>query len=256
MPRRTPTRLGRQRRGAPDPIDALDYQQNLGTFFVGFVEHGKKSKLQLSEGYYSLSTLSTVPYVSLIGMGKREKVFSWNEIVEVPPGKIATVKNVSHHDGDIVINGGRDYGAAPRRITVPVPVFDAAGANDPPVPGDAIEVRYPADVRRARAAWFVVDWQTGDTEVLIRKLGERRLGSHNTAAGPVEPAGYFSEETIPPNTVFSAIPLGYTSAVGQTEAQCLLDTAEIRIETAADTVFYTNTVAAFDLFNAYYVIEY
>ena len=51
----------------------MDGSDNFGTFATGWVEAKQRTNHQLAPGHYSLSTLSTVPYVSLIGGSRAEK---------------------------------------------------------------------------------------------------------------------------------------------------------------------------------------
>lgn len=130
---------------------------NYGTFIYSSIDPGAEAG-QLSSGTYSLSSLSTIPYVSLRGLSSKEKLFSWNEPIEIPEGASATIVNKSAHRGDIAINGGADWGSRPDRVTVPftllqsgndlMPVYSNADGND--VPGWV-------DTRRCRRAWAVIN---------------------------------------------------------------------------------------------------
>ena len=171
-------------------------KQNYGTVRAENVRPRQKAKvrpdgpnLMLSSGWWSLSTLSSVPYVKLLGPSGRQKEFSWNELVEVPEGESAQVFNASYHVGDIVLNGVQDFGAIPARITVPVALQDVAtGAiitQTPAVPTNIVTA-WRCDTRRARRAFLMLDivanpGQPSAINFFVRGYANQR--SHRTVDG-------------------------------------------------------------------------
>lgn len=223
------------------------------SFDLGYFGPNQSNGATLSgPGVFSLSSRSNVPFVSLVGRSGFHKVFSWGEIVEVPQHEQCTVKNASYHGGDIVINAGADYDTRPAAITVPVNIVlvDIQGEDDPLYSGE-----YPADVRLARRAYFMMDAYSGEEDtVQITIIGKRQDGSHNTFNQiTFEPGtGYQQEFDIPVTTEFGLVPLGKGSLLGDdSRPMALLTTAR---------VFLSPTTAVFGgeggLFNAYYVMEY
>lgn len=232
---------------------------NFGTFSSEFVQPQQETDLYLGPGQYSLSTLSTVPYASLTGLGRREKIFSWGEVVEVPANEKARVKNASYHGGDIVINSGRDYSATPHRISVPVKTerlpFNAAAELIAPI--------YRADTRRARRAFIAGDFSTTDglaINVITGSVIEGSQGGHSHftpaqvlalgayASGTL--VGYADVQTIPGSTAAGLLPLGFRANLAPpTYPHSLLDSSFFLV-----VVNLNATVPA--LTNAYYVLEY
>jgi hypothetical protein len=199
---------------------------------IGFVPPNEPAKQALSEGFYSLSSRSNVPYVSLTGASGFFKIFTWGEIVEIPCGQTCTVKNESFHGGDIYINCGIDNLNRPARITVPVPMqFTPDGGPDTGL----FRPLYPADVRLARRAYFVMQLLTVDPPANLFRMiikGKRFDGSHNTPNALqvfLEPgAGYGYELEYPLSTAIGPVPLGYLSAAGDdSRPHTLLTTATV-----------------------------
>lgn len=185
------------------------------TFFMPGVQPGQDAKdMRLSGGirepfYYSLSSRSTVPYVTISGGTKSNKLLSWGEIIMVPPGEMLSVKNSSYHQGDIAINSGRDYVEIPTRVTVPVPLGVVAG----PGPGEVTRfATYPVDCRRAKRAYATIATLISSPG-LVNILGVWRESSFNTSydialdTGPSLPQ-YIEQVTIPAFTKFGLFPLG------------------------------------------------
>lgn len=221
--------------------------QNFGTFRIGFVQRQTTSTYQLGPGFYSLSSLATVPYVAFKGNQGREKTFSWGEVVEVPKGMLVTVKNASFHDGDIVINGGRDFGVVPTRLTVPVPVTIVVVEGNFVMTPD-----FPLDVRRARRAWVVVDAITGNVEGSFTKIGAKQQGSHDTAVSQVDGAptssGYGTIEALAANSVLDYLALGARTFGDEDRPMVLLDEATFTLSIDQATSILENQV--------YYVMDY
>ena len=242
------------------------------------VEPRKATKQNVPEGFWSLSSLSTVPYVRFTGPGGFQKEFSWGEIVEVPKGCEATLENASYHVGDIVLNGGRDYSTCPARITVPVFLRELfLSGNIPkltplppgfPDPSDfpiAIAPSWPVDVRRARRAYLAIDWRTdnkpdGETIIPAEDLtfdiyGFAEQRSHDTGNSVPIPSGrpgvgYSSHCVMVAGTEFGIIPLGYSACNGDCcEAMALLDYADFIVKIDADFLVEFNP-------SAYYILEY
>ena len=251
------SRHARRPHPALHPMEALpldvtgqDPIRNFGTFFVGLVPARTRSKFQVGPGHYSLSTLSTVPYVTLSGAQGREKVFSWREVVRIPEGQSAWVANASWHDGDIVLNGGTDYSAVPARVTVPVPVQDTLE--------DTVRVltpRYPCDTRGARSAHLAVNIRTsnalGDAIdwTIIGQIAERTGHSHQTDSENERPE-YRQPFATPANVEVGLIPLGYAAGFEAPGLpMCLLDRASFTARFRPDAVQRITP-------NFYYVLEY
>lgn len=243
-------------------------KKNFGTFSTGLVAPQARTRHQLGEGHYSLSTLSTVPYVSLIGNAQTEKIFSWGEVVYVPDGVAVTIKNASYHKGDIVLNGGRDFSTLPQRVTVPVTVKAV------PDPDDAeffwLVPDWKVDSRRARRAWIAIDLESpldqDENAMIIGGRIEGSKGGHSHGTGPsplgTVPApiqalfgtgnlvGYANLVALPAATAQGVFPLGdLAHTVAPTVTHALLDTAffaaRIELEEAPTIPI-----------NAYYVLEY
>ena len=236
----------------PLDLTGQDPSRNFGTFFVGLVPARTRSKYQVGPGHYSLSTLSTVPYVTLSGAQGREKTFSWREVVHIPEGQSAWVENASWHDGDIILNGGRDYGAYPFRVTVPVRIRETF---DPETGWRTFEPAYPCDTRQARTANLAVNIRTANAMgatiswVLTGSIAERTGHSHNTGSLNERPE-YRQVFETPPNTSVGLIPLGYAAGLAAPDQpMALLDRVTFRV-----TIGFA-TVDSIDP-NFYYVLEY
>lgn len=153
--------------------------------------------------YYALSVRSTCPYVRYLGGSQDQKVFSWNEIIMVPPGQLVTVYSDTYHRGDIVINSGRDPAALPSRITVPVGMVDN-GANWVP--------QWPLDCRRAHRAFLTGFRATVGANVTFTITNRQRAGSwdFNPAEAIVtDPQpGIVETRVVPPSVKLDPVPLG------------------------------------------------
>lgn len=221
---------------------------------------GRGNFLVLSAGFWSLSTLSSVPYVRVLGPSGTQKEFSWNEMIEVPSGETAQVMNASYHVGDIVLNGGQDFGALPSRITVPVSFATLATPpviiTEPPVGPTPLVTAWKADTRRCRRAFLMMEMNAIiDFDVTVRGFAEQR--SHRTVNGMTVTAGtpggvgYQSIVRLNAATNGFLIPLGFNaSVVGATVPHVLLDAAEVRFSITE------GVDANWTLINAYYVLEY
>lgn len=220
---------------------------NFGTYAFKNVPPDEITSGRLSAGWYSLSSLSTVPYVSLIGQEGREKIFSWGELIQIPDGSMASVKNASFHTGDIIINGGQDYATLPHRVTVPVVVERTGGGEDP------INIQAPfVDTRRARRAWFVmnvIDAGLTNGNALV-------LGANITHSNPTNGfitftggSGFVSGHTLLAHGQYCYIPLGYCSEIGMEESMVLLDKGRViyTLDSEANVAFPNI---------GYYVLEY
>ena len=208
---------------------------NFATYKVGLVQPGALSKTQLGPGWYSLSSLSNVPYVTLVGRGGTQKTFSWGELVFIPDGNLVTVKNESLHAGDIYINSGRDFCSKPHRVTVPVQTAIRAAQS-------TLEALTPVDVRSARRAYFST-WPTTDANgdafawagspfQSIFAVGGRRVsGSMETKNGLPNGVfgggtGYAYQRTLPAFTEYFNLPLGWGALPGDDNTpHTLLDSA-------------------------------
>lgn len=224
-----------------------DPARNFGTFSTGFVQPEQITHHLFGPGYYSLSTLSTCPYASFIGLAGKEKIFSWGEIVHIPPGAAVRLKNASFHAGDVVVNSGRDFSTVPSRVTVPVRVKITSIDEET----DAVEPVYPADTRRCRRAYVAVDLTTGAaarTITFFSSIGPSKGGrSHNSETDEVGIAGYGTSVVIPPNTTAGVFPMGFLAETGpQTLPHALLDF----------TAFVFSKAPGASVKNVYYILEY
>jgi hypothetical protein len=192
-------------------------KQYFGTIAIADIGPFERSEQVITSGWYSLSSLSTIPYVRLTGSHGAQKIFSWGELVYIPDGETAFVENMSCHRGDIFLNGGRDYSNIPSRITVPVPLVTIASPFE-----DTFFTypQYPIDTRRAKRAYASLDVITSNTPTTIITTGKVINHNHNTYnklqdiitlfpdffAG----VGYFSTWDIsPPIINYGQFPLGY-----------------------------------------------
>jgi hypothetical protein len=237
-------------------------KQHYGTIAVGGLNPNEVSDVVLTSGSYSLSTLSTIPYIQLLGPSGAQKLFSWNERIDIPDGETARIQNASCHKGDVFINGGSDYTTLPGRVTVPVPIVRYVGGG-----GDIIFIpEYPVDTRRARRAFFVFyspldtdDPPVPDAIAVIK--GSVINHTHDTgnliALAAFTPPlnnsgiGYVAVQTLPGLTITPMIPLGYgASFTDSTNPHALLD--------CAIPYIYADEESAWDSFplTAYYVLEY
>lgn len=210
--------------------------RNFGTFAFRNIGAGQKAG-QLSGGTYALSTLSTIPYVSLIGRSGREKLVSWNEVVVIEDGELITVKNACVHPGDIVINGGvGDYAAIPRRITIPVPLIEDEPGTWTPA--------FWLDTRRARCAYVALQGFTQANAGFLMAVGRASSTSFTGVAsgdGPLPILGetnYRSTITIPANTNFTSYPLGMSAPGNESRAQALLDQSAFVVGNANINMIY------------------
>lgn len=234
-------------------------KQHYGTIAITDLGPNEISDQVITAGAYSLSTLSTCPYVILIGSTGAQKLFSWNERVEIPDGETARVQNASCHRGDIFINGGYDYSTLPARVTIPVPLT-AVDAPDFVI----ITPEYGVDTRRARRAFFTffqpdITFPPPGGLALVR--GKVINHSYNTFSeiplvpppfGPLSGLGFAYPSAIPPLTITPMIPLGYgASYTDSTNPHTLLDCGEVTILGLDDHAAWL----AFPL-TAFYVLEY
>jgi hypothetical protein len=216
------------------PMNSETTARPYSTYSVLAAPAQTRTKLQLGPGLYSLSSLATVPYVSFVGLGQHEKLFSWGELVEVPVGKMITVKNASYHQGDIFINAGQDYATLPSRVTVPVPVTDFG------IDGGfhSFATLFPVDTRRARRAYFVTEITVNLGGSKYFRRGEARQHSLPQTVSPTLPVAppFFPARSIGYQEDVSPIaplgitrcywPLGMCSSLSDdTRPHALLDTA-------------------------------
>lgn len=221
---------------------------NKTSFTLGFLKPNQVSSQRLSPGSYSLSARSNIPFARLIGKGV-DKIFTWGETVEVPPGMLCTVSNACFHAGDLFLNSGCDLDNRPAAITVPFllgnqTVFaDLAGYGSP----------YPVDVRMARKAYANVSLEkNGVGTGVVSVFGQRFDGSHNTfnelfaSLG----TGFQSNTSVPLNTSVGPVPLGKNIIYGtQTPLpHTLLTVAWAVFVISEEWVVIDN--------NAYYTVEY
>jgi len=230
--------------------------QNL--YLAENVDAQTESKLRLPGGskesrWYSLGSQSTVPFVQFIGGGDVQKIFTWGELVEVPPGQEVLVKNASLMRGDIFIVSGQDFAAKPRRITVPVTLIDANGDVGPWFDFsvvNTITTEFPCDTRNCHEAYLDVYMLGGDLEDTGINVEVYYWMFNRTYTAQLSPLGIASPwiklDYVPPNTFIRRIPLGINQLMGNwtSEPQSLLDKAEVVISNdsepdAIGTIFPT-----------------
>jgi hypothetical protein len=209
--------------------------QNYATVHELLVPPGKAApNLRISEGKWSLSSLSNVPFVTLTGMGF-SKTFSWGELVEVPKGCDCQVVNASKHMGDIYLNAGWDYANRPARVTVPVPlvtidlvtgvqtpypsVIPPATIPTPPPAPFALSTMYPLDTRLARKAFLMMVYEIDIDEaqefLIIGQPNTTSMNTFNIASlfegvpWVFPKTGYVSSYRLEPLTRGVLIPLGF-----------------------------------------------
>lgn len=230
-------------------------KQHYGTIAITDIGPFEESDQVITAGSYCLSTLSTVPYVTFIGPSGSQKLFSWNELVVIPEGETARVKNSSCHRGDIFINGGYDYNTLPGRVTVPVPVVITGGGEAPFI----MTPTFGVDTRRARRAFFTfvntINFDPGldATAIITGKILNHSYNTFNEISLLIPPTsgiGFACAAVIPALTAYPMIPLGYgAAATDSTNPHTLLDCGEIYfISTNPDWSALQPT--------AFYVLEY
>lgn len=217
------------------------YEQKYNTFNVGRVGRETLSNYQLSGHqpngtWYSLSTLSTVPYVQLVGAQGFEKIFSWGEPTWLPPGANAKVGNASYHDGDIFINGGKDY-QVPPRVTFPIQNESALA--------EVFTYTQGIDVRRCTRAWFVIPSNGALAPGFTTYKFDQQLKVHSGGSNVV---GVSVSINAPMDITYFPLGIG-------TNAASALDVSHALLDVINDiTVVFDNQVA--NLPRAYIVLEY
>lgn len=229
--------------------------QNYGTFRIGYIPANSISTATVGPGVYSLSPLSNVPFVSLVGAARQEKVLSWGETIIVREGEQATVKNASYHPGDIVLSAGEDFVATPKRITVPVEIQFVQGSD-----GSRLEPKWAVDCRRAKSAYFVTDIAyptiappSTITGVRILKRGRSVERAHNTPSTQI-PGGYESAENIAPGSQINYVALGYASQSSERGPMALLDIAYFNLWALGNNANWPPPLPLNT--TSYYVLEY
>lgn len=196
---------------------------------------------------YYLGSNSTVPLVRLESP-TTSKELTWGDAVELPPGSVVSVRNISYGRGDIQIQSGPIPSPAPRRVTIPVDLTFYDRATD-----SYATPTFPCDTRRARRAY--ITWGIPNTAFVLFQADITILGfcqqhSGSKQAGiPVYIDTYHFDGMFP-----DTIPLG-TSLEGN--GMRLLDYARVLVQ-----VQYTassggakdhKSVGIQDIF---YVVEY
>ncbi len=223
--------------------------QQYGTLSqLGVPPNGLAKDLRLSEGKWSLSSLSNVPYITITGLGY-SKTFSWGELIDIPKNVMGQVVNASKHKGDIYINSGWDYANVPARITVPVPLVLRGAAGEfityplppalPTFPAFATTM-FPVDTRRARKAFLVMGLNTpvggegyeGQEFIIVGQPNTTSMNTYNSVVDLTAPFipgnGYYSRYTLPPLTQGVIIPLGFEAGKGCCSLpHALLDFAQV-----------------------------
>ena len=209
-------------------------RQPKSSYFQPGVSPLSKSNIVLPGGkdepyYYCLGVDSTIPFVSLQGGGSAQKVISWGEMIEVPPGQSVTVKNESYMQGDIQINSGHDFAAKPERISLPVTTKTGPGAG-PPNPTTIIESLFPADTRRCRRAYLKFQLETDISLLAITFTGKPQKHSFPAVDSVTGVETYTQPVQIPPFTVAGSAPMGYGALQNSTEPMALTDQVHFKIE--------------------------
>jgi len=221
-------------------MQKIEMHQRYGTYELGYTPVGTLIQTPLNAGYYSLSSMSNVPYVSIVGSGGNEKTFSWGEIIYVAPGENARVKNASYHPGEITLNGGKDFCTMPGRITIPVSLTITN------VPTFTFKTAFPLDTRRAKRAWLYLN-TVADVGCSCSKIGKAVRRAHNTTNTVSPGPGYTFVESIVAGSQVLQIALGASSTGTGNDAMALLDTAELTMQ---------NLTVDPRLASSYYVLEY
>lgn len=219
-------------------LPKYEFAQPYGTYRLGYVASRQKTQVQLTPGYYSLSTLSEVPYVSLVGNLGQEKTATWGEIFYINDGSNAIVINSSFHPGNIVLNGGHDFSAKPGRLTVPTR-FTLTGVN-------TYTTSITPDTRGAKRGWLFCNTTAG-AACVARKVGKAIERSHDTFDSVSPGPGYTFDESIAPGSQILQIAIGPSTVGVNNDPMGLLDTAQITL---------VNVTVDPGTASAYYVLEY
>jgi hypothetical protein len=206
-------------------------RQKITSFAGGYVQPNSPSNLVLSEGVYSLSSRSNLPYVTFSGAGGFQKTISWGEFAEIPCGETVTVQNASAHPGNLFINSGIDPFTLPARITVPSPI-ETSGAEF----GDS-QTKYLFDVRRAKRAYLVIGGVVGAQPMTVTVIGrtQNSLDTENLILGPNVGAGYQQDHIINALTQIPPIPLGFKAVMGDdSRPMALLDSILVTFDVVLD----------------------
>lgn len=183
------------------------------TFFASRVEPNAVSTIKLSGGktipyYFSLGINSTVPFVQLESAGGANKELSWGETIEVPPGQLVGVRNVSYMAGDIQIQSGKDYAPTPPRLQKFLRTWTEFPDLAPPA-STVFRSDELVDLRRARRAYFTMDYVAstlGNTIVLLFSHTNKQHSSDYPYANGIN---FDTVYNIPPGTAMGLIPIGY-----------------------------------------------
>lgn len=242
---------------------ASQYQPK-SNYFQANINPLSLSNLQLPGGksesfFYCLGIDSTVPFVSLQGGGVSQKIFTWGEMIEVPPGQTVTVKNESFMRGDIQINSGHDFSAKPERISVPLRIKSVVGSPAEPdvSPGSQIS-EFPADTRRCRRAFVACNLTTvaalAQHSIVIfgKAIKHSFPGVDTTLVG-----GYYNYQTrlsYGASSLISEIPLGFAGDDGSNPntPMALTDQADFILLGGVPPLLRVNLVS--NLFM--YILEY
>ena len=216
----------------------INEQQPRSDYFVSNVAYQEKTNLTLAGGgsgqgpfYYSLGTQSTCPFISLLGGGMTQKIFSWGEMIQVDEGQQVTVKSETYHRGDIEIVSGQDYANQPQRITVPVDTVLTPG------PGGGVVPRWPADTRRCRKAYLLFQMITagevdGDVTTIFTGIADKH--SFNTRQDAGLPNRYSNTVISGVSTLVGQLPMGFGFSLIPNTPMALTDKTTFQIIFGAD----------------------
>ena len=235
--------------------------QPRSNFFQSAVTPLTNSKLQLPGGktepfYYCLGVDSTIPFISLQGGGASQKIFSWGEMIEVPPGQTVTVKNESYMLGDISINSGHDFAAKPERISLPVDINILDDSSLPGFVTRTITPKFPADTRRCRRGYLKFQIFTGSDDFFIVFTGKPVKHSFPAVDTFTGKQTYTQFYDIPPFTSDGEAPMGYGSNSNLLTAMAFTDqvTWSVTFQTVSTQLGFQPPSLVNTLFM--YVLEY
>lgn len=219
----------------------------------------------LPAGRYCLGTRSTVPWVT-IQAGSDAHVITWGDVVDVPEGTKASVKNTSLHAGDIWLNTCAIASKAPPSLTIPAN-FELLQFSLPPV-ANWFTSRW-IDLRGARRVYLALNkLNAGNISFFIQQkalrkdgLGPNTAGASGTWTGPGGDVVFEQPTAGFPNF----LPLGIGSGlilkdaggerVADNAPMALLDTGRVFVGNLdANALGWTNGAGKY--VDAFFVLEY
>ncbi len=217
---------------------SYNVNQPKSDYFISNVAYLTKTNLKLAGGthgqgpfYYSLGSQSTCPFISLVGGGMTQKIFTWGEMIQVEEGQQVTVKSETFHQGDIEIVSGHDYANQPQRITVPVDTDFTGGA------GGGIVPRWSADTRRCRKAYLHFQMITaalpgGGVTTIFTGIAEKH--SFNTRQDAGLENRYSTTIISGAASLVGQLPMGFGFSLVPNSPMALMDRTTFQIIFGAD----------------------